>query len=101
MSILEYRCKTEKVNAFGEELTVREMDGITFERFVRFHDQASDDHSRHAIIVAFSVVDSEGRLVFSEDDIVKLSKLPFHELKIIAEAASKLSRLYESGEEKN
>lgn len=92
--ILAVECATQEIEAFGRKLHLREMDGITFEKFARMFDAESNERSRLALIVAFSVVDDQGVPVFGVEDVPKLSRLPYRELDRVATAARELSGLF-------
>ena len=98
--ILAKKCKTLEVNAFGQTLTVREMTGETMERYVALVERYTSVAESYALMVALHVVDEEGNLLFSEEDIPRLSRLSFAKLKKLADVAESLSKLYSESDSK-
>lgn len=97
----EAKLKTEKINALGRELTIRELDIEEFKELQPIFDAANGQlKKQYAAVIAFTVIDPDtDELLFNVDDIERIAKFPWRELEKIGDAAMKLCNLF--GESKN
>lgn len=101
--------KTERltVKEWGGEVIVSEMDGVTLAEFyehlfpagVEKNPPKMNDARFHATVVAFSVVDENGQLLFGVDDIPMLAKKSRATLKRVFTVADGLSLLSQDARE--
>ena len=105
-ALLEPKLKTEEVTLprLGIKVTVMEMnaqrlddyESLVYPLDEKFQVQVDTDHMS-AKIAVFSVVDDKGELIFKPDDVLALSKTYGKDLKVIADAGSRLSGLFSPG----
>jgi hypothetical protein len=85
-------CKPEPVETADGRAWVRPMTAGERDRWETVHLKAPD-HDFRARLLASSLCDEAGRLVFTEDDVPALSELPFYILDPLCQAAARVNRM--------
>lgn len=97
----DIRTEVVDVPEWGGEVTIAEMTGTardTYERllFTKVGDSA-DIRDLRAKLVAFSIVDDDGNLMFSPAEVAELGKKSARALTHVFDAASELNAIGEEG----
>lgn len=79
------------VPAWGCEVTIREMTALERVQFEASLEE--DDPLLRVKLVAFSAVDDNGERMFSEEDIPALAKKNYRAVRLLSDAAIRLSRV--------
>ncbi len=101
--ILKSSIKQEKVELkdLGITVTLQEMDAARMEQYERLIYKIDDDGNLNidtknlkSKMVAFSVVDDNGNLIFTAEDVEKLARSRGGVVKKLSDVAGKLNGLY-------
>lgn len=97
----DLKTKTVKVPEWGGDVKVSELSGYMRDQYELYsvNAKASDKRNIRAAYAAFTIVDENGDLMFTPEDIEKLGRKSGKALDRIFEAAEELNKLYSAVED--
>lgn len=77
---------------WGDKIRLRMMSGTAFADYERGRTDDEDTHTRCARIIAYSAVDENGALLFSEADVPGLEARDYETLLLVGNAAMRVNQ---------